>query len=108
MDSLSDNWIDYQKDPAHVKRERERARDLRNSSWWQQQLEKGICYYCGNHFAPEELTMDHILAVVRGGKSTKGNCVPACKPCNQKKGAMTPAELLMRELENGEDQNRSS
>ena len=29
--------------------------------------------------------MDHIVPLVRGGKSTKGNVVPACKECNTKK-----------------------
>lgn len=29
--------------------------------------------------------MDHIVPIVRGGKSTKGNVVPACKECNAKK-----------------------
>jgi hypothetical protein len=32
-----------------------------------------------------ELTMDHVVPLARGGKSTKGNVVPACKPCNNKK-----------------------
>lgn len=36
--------------------------------------------------------MDHIVPIVRGGKSTKGNCVPACKDCNSKKKHMLPLE----------------
>jgi 5-methylcytosine-specific restriction endonuclease McrA len=40
----------------------------------------------------QELTMDHIVPLVRGGKSTKGNCVPACKECNNKKKHMLPIE----------------
>jgi 5-methylcytosine-specific restriction enzyme A len=31
------------------------------------------------------LTMDHLVPLIRGGRSTKGNLVPACKPCNTKK-----------------------
>ena len=108
MDSLSDDWINFEKDPAHVKRERERARELRKTTWWQQQLQTGRCYYCHDHFNPDELTMDHIVAVVRGGKSTKGNCVPCCKACNQEKGALTPAEILMKKLDQDEDQNKSN
>ena len=29
--------------------------------------------------------MDHLVPIIRGGKSTKGNLVPACKECNNKK-----------------------
>jgi len=94
-----DDWIDIRKDPAHIKRERTKARELRNSDWWKQQLARGICHYCGGRFAPEELSMDHVLPVVRGGKSTKSNCVPCCKACNNEKKYLTPAEIIMRELE---------
>ena len=31
------------------------------------------------------LTMDHVVPIVRGGRSTKGNVVPSCKDCNSKK-----------------------
>ncbi len=36
--------------------------------------------------------MDHIVPMARGGKSTKGNVVPACKVCNNKKKYMLPIE----------------
>ncbi len=36
--------------------------------------------------------MDHIVPMARGGKSTKGNVVPACKACNYKKKYMLPIE----------------
>jgi 5-methylcytosine-specific restriction endonuclease McrA len=49
-------------------------------------------------FKPEELTMDHIVPVVRGGKSTRGNVVPCCKECNSDKKYLTPAEMIMKEL----------
>ncbi len=29
--------------------------------------------------------MDHLVPLARGGRSTKGNLVPACKECNTKK-----------------------
>ena len=94
-----DDWIDIKKDPAHVKRERAKAKALRKSDWWKQQLAKGVCHYCGNTFRPDELTMDHILPVVRGGKSVKSNCVPSCKKCNNDKKYLTPAEIILRELD---------
>lgn len=33
-------------------------------------------------FPPKDLTMDHLVPIIRGGKSTKGNVVPSCKACN--------------------------
>ena len=95
---MPDDWIDIQKDDAHVARERAKARELRNSSWWKQKISAGICHYCGKKFPPEELTMDHIVPVVRGGKSSRGNVVPCCKQCNSDKKYLTPAELVMKKL----------
>ena len=60
-------------DEKHRKREREKARALRKSCWWQQKLEEGLCHYCGASFEKGLLTMDHIVPVARGGKSVKGN-----------------------------------
>lgn len=85
--------------PEHQKREKNKARELRASSWWKQQVGKGVCYHCGEKFKPSELTMDHLIAIVRGGKSDKKNCVPSCKDCNSKKGNKTRAELALEALE---------
>ncbi len=93
------DWIDIKKDPKHVARERSKAKELRKSDWWKRRLEKGVCHYCGATFPPEELTMDHVLPVVRGGRSVKSNCVPCCKACNNEKKYLTPAEQIMRELD---------
>ncbi|NOS35656.1 MAG: HNH endonuclease [Deltaproteobacteria bacterium] len=75
-----------------IKRERARARELRQSQWWKNRRGKGICHYCHQSFPPSELTMDHIIPVIRGGKSKKGNIVPCCKECNNKKKHMVPSE----------------
>lgn len=96
---------------AHKKKEKAKARELRQGSWWKQVLGKGICYHCEQKFKPEELTMDHLIPIARGGKSDKKNCVPSCKDCNTKKGYKTRAELAMEELasqqgtESSSDQN---
>ncbi|TRO83259.1 HNH endonuclease [Desulfuromonas acetexigens] len=74
------------------RREREKARELRQSRWWKNRIATGICYYCGMKVAPKELTLDHLVPVSRGGKSTKTNCVPACKSCNNKKKNLLPME----------------
>lgn len=94
-----DDWIEIDKNPKHVAKEREKARLLRQSQWWQSQLQVGKCHYCGENFSPDELTMDHIVPVVRGGRSVRGNVVPCCKECNNEKKYLTPAELIMRQLE---------
>jgi 5-methylcytosine-specific restriction endonuclease McrA len=75
----------YATDDAHVIKERRKARALRQSQWWQRRLAKGICHYCRKPTAPRDLTMDHIVPLVRGGRSTKGNIVPCCKACNTAK-----------------------
>lgn len=77
---------------AEVKREKAKARVLRQTRWWHQKIAKGECHYCGRRFPPGELTMDHIVPVIRGGKTTKGNVAPACKECNSKKKYLLPME----------------
>ena len=53
------------------------------------------CQYCGCKPGSEELTIDHILARSRGGKSNWENCVLACIKCNHKKSCKTPKEANM-------------
>ena len=40
------------------------------------------CQYCGDSFPNGELTIDHVLPVSKGGKTSWENCVAACKSCN--------------------------
>ena len=75
-----------------LKIEKIKARVLRNSQWWKNKRSQGICHYCGNKFKTAEITMDHIVPIVRGGKSSKGNIAPCCKDCNTKKKYMLPME----------------
>jgi 5-methylcytosine-specific restriction endonuclease McrA len=82
-------------DDSHVRRERERARALRKTAWWQAELAKGRCHYCGETFKPGELTLDHVVPVSRGGRSVRGNVVTACKACNTDKRAQTPVEMIL-------------
>ncbi len=75
-----------------IKKEKEKARKLRATQWWKRKRSTGICYFCGGRSHSSELTMDHIVPIVRGGKSVKGNVVPACKECNNKKKYLLPIE----------------
>ena len=75
-----------------IAREKSKARALRESQWWKNRRGAGVCYYCRLRFPARDLTMDHVVPIVRGGKSTKSNIVPACKSCNSKKHYLLPAE----------------
>ena len=77
---------------ADLKRERRKARELRQSQWWKRKCARGTCHYCGGRVPARELTMDHIVPIARGGKTTKGNVAPACKTCNTKKKQLLPME----------------
>ena len=94
-----DDWIDIKKDKAHISRERKKAVQLKKTNWWQVLIGKGICHYCKKKFLPEELTMDHIVPLSRGGRSVKGNIVPCCKNCNNDKKYLTPVDMILKDLE---------
>ena len=93
-----EDWLDLNPDPVHVKLERDKARELRKTDWWKSLIAKGVCHYCGKQVGAENLTLDHVIPVARGGKSTRGNCVPSCTDCNAKKKAYTPAEQILNQL----------
>ena len=94
-----EDWIEINRDERHIKKERAKAREMRKTPYYQELFRAGICHYCGKKFPEEELTLDHIVPVARGGKSTRGNLVVCCRPCNQAKKYLTPAEMLLRKLE---------
>ena len=79
-------------DPSVLKRERARARELRQSPWWKRRIADGVCDYCRRRVGITALTMDHIVPLGRGGRSVRGNVVPACKDCNTRKKSMLPVE----------------
>ena len=91
-------------DDEQIKKEKAKARELRNSQWWKRKRSAGVCYYCGRKFKPSELTMDHIVPLGRGGKSVRGNVVPSCKECNTKKKYMLLMEWeeYLKALRRGE------
>ena len=79
-----------------IRRERQKARELRASQWWKRRRAAGTCHHCGEKFAPKDLTMDHLIPIIRGGKSTKGNLVPSCKACNSARKHQLPFEVSPR------------
>jgi 5-methylcytosine-specific restriction protein A len=71
-----------------LRREKARARELRQSAWWKRRIAAGVCHYCGRRVGARALTLDHIVPLIRGGRSVRGNMVPACKDCNTKKQSL--------------------
>jgi 5-methylcytosine-specific restriction endonuclease McrA len=45
-----------------------------------------VCQYCGDDVARKTATLDHVLPVSHGGKTTFENTVCACASCNANKG----------------------
>ncbi len=52
------------------------------------------CVYCGERFAPEDLSVDHVQPRMRGGDGSGGNVVTACRGCNTAKGGQRLAHFL--------------
>lgn len=75
-----------------IKKQRQKADKLKTSQWWKRKRSHGRCYFCRRDIPPKGLTMDHIVPVIRGGKSEKSNLVPSCKECNNKKKYLLPLE----------------
>jgi 5-methylcytosine-specific restriction enzyme A len=82
----------YDAEEVDFKKEKNKARELRKTQWWKRKCAKGICYYCHEKIKPQDLTMDHIVPLSRGGRSVKGNVAPACKECNNNKKQKLPYE----------------
>jgi len=79
-------------DDSCIRAEKAKARALRKTRWWQRKTASGTCWYCGRKVGFKGLTMDHIIPLSRGGRSTRDNLVPCCKTCNTKKKNALPVE----------------
>ena len=83
------------KSASYIKREREKAGQLKKTRWWREKIQKGLCHHCGKTFPPESLTMDHLTPLVRGGRTGKNNVAVSCKPCNTGKSYKTLVEIKL-------------
>ena len=87
----------------HIRLEREKGKKLRKTPWWKTQIQSGICHFCQQQVGAEALTMDHVVPLARGGKSTRGNVVPACQSCNHHKKLGTPVETILDQIRMNND-----
>ena len=60
--------------------------------------DKGLCQYCGERLALNDMHWDHVVPRDAGGKSCWTNIVCCCLPDNLKKNNRTPEEAGMRLL----------
>lgn len=61
---------------------------------WREEIKRRdgyCCVYCG---ATEDLTIDHVVPLSKGGPTDASNCQTACRTCNQAKGSLSLAEFL--------------
>jgi 5-methylcytosine-specific restriction endonuclease McrA len=70
---------------------RAREREIENTltaGEWQDILSYygNTCVYCGIDFSAVPPTQDHVIPISRGGHNIRENVVPACRPCNSRKG----------------------
>jgi 5-methylcytosine-specific restriction endonuclease McrA len=94
----NNDWIYINKDKSHIAKEKIKLLQFKKTTYYKNLLQSGECYYCNNTFPSDQLTLDHIVPLARGGKSTKGNLVLACFDCNQKKGLQTPVDIILNNL----------
>lgn len=85
---MSDERYVREVDDDTLRREKARARELRQTPWWRRRIAAGLCHYCRRAVGPKALTVDHVVPLVRGGRSIRANMVPACKDCNNKKRSL--------------------
>ena len=83
---------------ADVKKRKARKKGAKISDFtakqWTEMKEcyHNCCFYCGNQ--PEQLEMEHMIPLSKGGDHTSSNIVPACQRCNLLKGTKTFWEFL--------------
>ena len=85
---MSDDRYVREVDDDTLRREKARARELRQTSWWRRRIATGLCHYCRRAVGAKALTLDHVVPLVRGGRSIRPNMVPACKECNTRKQSL--------------------
>lgn len=90
-------------DRCHVRRARIKnngpVESISRKRVWER--DGGRCWMCCRKVEFEDMHLDHVVPVSRGGVHTYGNVKTACEPCNLAKHAKMPQEVAhaSRELE---------
>ena len=77
-------------------------KEIKDKNWWRNWSEnrvdivkfkkesEKICHYCGKKITnKDELTVDHVIPVSKGGENAKDNFVISCKTCNREKANLS-------------------
>lgn len=54
------------------------------------------CYYCNETLSYENVNVDHIIPLARGGSHIDSNLCIACDSCNSKKSSKLPSEFKLK------------
>src|SRR5207245_8776409 len=65
-------------DGAALRRERARAREIRQSGWWKRRIAEGRCHYCAREVGARALTLDHLVPLIRRGHPVEARVAPLC------------------------------
>lgn len=96
-------WRKANPDKRQVQHENRRARKIGNpgfvavtaTDWERIRIRFGFCCaYCGER--PDQVVMDHVVPLSRGGRHSPANILPACAPCNGAKAAKFLSEWRLK------------
>jgi 5-methylcytosine-specific restriction endonuclease McrA len=97
----SSRWLkrNPEKNADKSHRRRARARGVYSEAINKEELIKvrsGCCVFCGSK---EDITVDHIIPISRGGPHVLSNLQPLCMSCNCAKRDMTMDEFITKQQE---------
>lgn len=75
-----------------ARRAREAEGDLTLAEW--REILEEFDYRCAYCQSPEDIELEHMTPLARGGRHSKENVVPACGDCNGRKNSKTIFEFL--------------
>jgi 5-methylcytosine-specific restriction endonuclease McrA len=55
---------------------------------------KNICFWCGNTIKQNDMQLDHVYPLSKGGKHDISNLVVSCRKCNNRKSNKHPEDWM--------------
>ncbi len=72
---------------------------LTSRQWLKVLIEsKGKCFYCQTDVEAENLGIDHVIPMCKGGANSVENIVASCFGCNAKKSVKIPDDFFIKKL----------